>query len=327
MKRRQFIETTGALAGGCFLLGTPSWAQDKFPKQPLKLVVPFSPGGPTDVFGRRYAEYMGRVIGQQVVVENRAGAGGTVGAGVVAHAAPDGYTLLFGTSSTHVTSPMMLANPPYDPLRDFNLIVVGVVPLVIVVKPTLKVSSLPDLLKLIKENPGKITYGSSGPGSINHLGGILMLKQAGELNALHVPYKGTNLAQLAVMSGEVDFVLDTFGTVLNQHRAGTLRILASCGEQRSGVAPDIPTIAEAGVRDASVTTINVVAVPAKTPKSTMDIIVRATKQTMADPRFNALLTEMGIDPVSDADPDKSRKIFADEIARWAPIVKQAGVSL
>lgn len=327
MDRRHFIMGAGALASGNLLASRPSFAQERFPRQPLKLVVPFSPGGPTDVFGRRYAEQMGKVLGQQMVVDNRAGAGGTVGAALVAHGAADGYTLLFGTSSTQVTSPMMLANPPYDPLKDFHLIVVGVVPLVVVVNPALKVSSLGDLLSRIKQSPGKLTYGSSGAGSINHLGGVLMLKQAGGLDALHVPYKGTNLAQMAVMSGEVDFLLDTFGTVLTQHRAGTLKILASCGEQRSGVAPEIPTIAEAGVPGASVTTINVVAFPAQTPRAVTDVIVRATRQVMSDPQLRTTLTEMGIDAVGDADLEKSRNIFAQEIARWGPIVKQSGVRL
>jgi len=326
MDRRNFMGSGLAIAGGLASVA-PTFSQDRFPRQPLKLIVPFSPGGPTDVFGRRYAEQMGRVIGQQVVVENRAGAGGTVGAAAVANAAPDGYTMLFGTSSTHVTSPLMLSSPPYDPLNDFNLLVVGVVPLVVVVNPALQIQTLPELLDLIRKNPGKMTYGSSGPGSINHLGGVLMLKQAGGLDALHVPYKGTNLAQMAVMSREVDFLLDTFGTVLNQHRADTLRILASCGERRSGVAPDIPTIAEAGVQGASVTTINIVALPSKTPRPIMDEIIKATRTAMSAPQLKATLTQMGIDPVADSDLERSKAMFADEISRWSPVVKETGVRL
>lgn len=145
--------------------------------------------------------------------------------------------MLFGTSSTHVTSPLMLANPPYDPLKDFTLLVVGVVPMVVAVNPSMPARTMQEFLALLKANPGKYTFSSAGPGSINHLGGELLKLRAG-FDALHVPYRGTNPAQLALLSGEVDFLLDTFGTALQHHEAGKMRILSTAG---SGVRPQRPT--------------------------------------------------------------------------------------
>jgi tripartite-type tricarboxylate transporter receptor subunit TctC len=327
MKRREFM-TAGLVTGaGALLPASAAMADSSFPARPLKLVVPFTPGGPTDIFGRRYAERLGAALGQQVVVENRAGAGGTIGAGSVATAKPDGYTMLFGTSSTQVTSPLMQANPPYDPLKDFTMLRVGVVPMILVVRPTLDVKDAREFFALLRANPGKFTFGSSGPGSINHLGGELLKMRAGGLDALHIPYKGTNPAQVALMAGEVDFLLDTFGTALQVHQAGKLRILATCGENRSAAAPDIPTIAEAGLTDATITTVNVVALPAQTPAAIVDRIAAATRTVMTEEGMQTALAKMGIEPVTNADPVESGRFFAKEIARWAPIVKASGVRL
>jgi len=320
--------TTGLAASAAALFpATAAIADPDFPARPLKLVVPFPPGGPTDIFGRRYAERLGAALGQQVVVENRAGAGGTIGAGSVATAKPDGYTMLFGTSSTQVTSPLLQANPPYDPLKDFTMLRVGVVPMILVVRPTLEVKDAREFFALLRANPGKFTFSSAGPGSINHLGVELLKLRAGGLDALHVPYKGTNPAQLAVMAGEVDFLLDTFGTALQAHHAGKLRILATCGENRSATAPDIPTIAEVGLTDATVTTVNVVGLPAQTPAAIVDRIASATRTAMSDEGMQAALAKMGIEPVTNADPVESGRFFGNEISRWAPIVKASGVRI
>ncbi|HRO59185.1 MAG TPA: tripartite tricarboxylate transporter substrate binding protein [Burkholderiaceae bacterium] len=325
MDRRGFIVSGVALAGGS-LLATAAGAQDNFPSRPMRLVVPFPPGGPTDIFGRRYAERLSAALGQQLVVENRAGAGGTIGAAAVANARADGYTMLFGTSSTHVTSPLMLANPPYDPLKDFTLLVVGIVPMVVAVNPSLPARTMQEFLALLKAHPGKYTFSSAGPGSINHLGGELLKLRAG-VDALHVPYKGTNPAQLALLSGEVDFLLDTFGTALTHHEAGKMRILATCGERRSPAAPDIPTTLELGIEDSTVTTVNVVALPSSTPAAIVEVIAQATRKVMADEDMVASLTKMSIEPVANADTAKSAAFFEREIARWAPIVRASGVTI
>jgi tripartite-type tricarboxylate transporter receptor subunit TctC len=327
LDRRRFIGTGLVAAGASLGPASQARAQDRYPSRPVKLVVPFPPGGPTDLFGRRYAERAGELLGQQMVVENRAGAGGTIGANHVAKSAPDGYTLLFGTSSTQVTGPLMLAAPPYDPIKDFSLLIVGVVPMILTVRPTLPVNSAQELIALIRANPGKYSFSSAGPGSINHLGVELLKLRAGGLNALHVPYRGTNPAQVALLAGEVDFMLDTFGTSLALHQSGKLRILATCGERRSQVAPDVPTTLELGIPDATVTTVNVVAFPAATPAAVADVLASATRRAMSDPAMAATLAKMGIEPVVDADPARSARFFATEIARWAPIVKASGATI
>lgn len=327
MDRRRFL-ATGLTAAGVSL-GPVARAQQQagFPARPVKLVVPFPPGGPTDVFARRYAERAGELMGQQMIVENRAGAGGTIGANYVAKSNPDGYTLLFGTSSTQVTGPLMSANPPYDPLKDFSLLIVGVVPMVLAVRPTLQVGSAKELIELIRTNPGKYTFSSAGPGSINHLGVELLKLRGGGLKALHIPYKGTNPAQVALIAGEVDFMMDTFGTGLPQHRAGKLRLLATCGEKRSAVAPDMPTTLELGIPDSSVVTVNVVAFPSATPGPIAEALASVTRRVMADENVVASLSKLGIEPVGDADPVRSAAFFATEIARWGPIVKASGATI
>lgn len=328
MDRRTFIAAAGLAAGGGLLgAAAPAGGQERYPSRPVKLVVPFSPGGPTDVFGRRFAERISRELGQPMVVENRAGAGGTLGAGQVARGAPDGYTLLFGTSSTQVTGPLLLPTPPYDPLKDFRMMMVGVVPMVLTVRPTLPVESVRDLIALIRANPGKYTFSSAGAGSINQLGVELLKLKAGGLNALHVPYKGTNPAQVALMAGEVDFMLDTFGTTLPLAQAGKLKILATMGEKRSAAAPDVPTLLELGVPDATCVTVNVLAFPSATPAAITETLVSATRRTMADGELTGTLAKMGIEPVSDADPVRTAAFFANEIARWGPIVKASGASI
>lgn len=324
MKRRHMLMVA---LGSAALLPQRAAAQKPWPEHPLKLVVPFPPGGPTDTFARRYADHLGKALGQPVVVENRAGAGGTIGATSVARSAADGYTVLFGTSSTQVTSPLLMANPPYDPLKDFHLLIVGTVPLVVSVHPALPARSLQEFLQLLRDEPGRYRFSSAGMGAINHLGAELLLSHAGGLKAMHVPYKGTSPAQVAVMSGEVDFLLDTFGTALPSHRAGKVRILATCGDQRSPAAPDIPTVAESGLPQASVATVNVVALPAGVPKAALVALAQATRMAMADPGLIAALIQLGIEPVADADPERSQQFFAAELERWRPIVKASGATL
>jgi len=221
----------------------------------------------------------------------------------------------------------MMATPPYDPLKDFRLLIVGVVPMVLTVRPTLKVETAKELIDLLRANPGKYTFSSAGPGSINHLGIELLKLRAGGLDALHVPYKGTNPAQVALMAGEVDFMLDTFGTSLALHQAGKLRILATMGERRSTVAPAVPTTLELGIPDSTCVTVNVVAFPTATPAPVTDAIVAATKRVMGDEGIAASLGKMGIEPVGDADPQRSAAFFATEIARWGPIVKASGATI
>ena len=326
MNRRKLL--LGAAALGTAGLAAPAvFAQDKYPSKPIKLVVPFPPGGPTDVFGRRYAERLSALLGQTVVVENKAGAGGTIGADLVAKAKPDGYTMLFGSSSTQVTSPLLMPDPPYHPVKDFVLFIVGYVPMVIAVNPALPARTLPELVALLKASPDKYRYSSSGMGSINHLGAELFKMKAGNLSALHVPYKGNSPALQACLSGEVDFMLDTFGTSFSHYKSGKLRYLAICDEKRSALAPEVPTTGESGLPEVQVLTVNPVALPAATPADIVAAVAGATRQVMRDEKLLADLRSMSIDPVADADPVKSAAYFTKEMERWAPIIKATGAKM
>jgi tripartite-type tricarboxylate transporter receptor subunit TctC len=327
MNRRRLLLGMGALAGGASLGVPAAFGQDKYPSKPIKLVIPFPPGGPTDVMGRRYGERLSALLGQPVVVENKAGAGGTIGADLVAKSRPDGYTLLLGSSSTQVTSPLLLPDPPYHPVKDFTLFIIGFVPMVIACNPGMPAKTLQELVALLKADPDKYRYSSSGMGSINHLGAELFKMKAGNLKALHVPYKGNSPALQAALSGEVDFLLDTFGTSFSHYKSGKLRYLAICHEKRSALAPELPTTADCGLPEVLVSTVNPVALPVGTPREIVSIIADATREVMADPKLQADLRSMSIEPVGDADPVKSAAYFSGEMERWEPIIKATGARM
>ncbi|CAN5874034.1 tripartite tricarboxylate transporter substrate binding protein [soil metagenome] len=326
MNRRKLLIAAGALAGSG--LAAPAVrAQDKYPSKPIKLVIPFPPGGPTDVLGRRYGEKLSALLGQTVVIDNKAGAGGILGADLVAKSKPDGYTMLLGSSSTQVTSPLLMPNAPYHPVKDFTLFIIGFVPMVIACNPELPAKTLPELVALLKANPEKYRYSSSGMGSINHLGGELFKLKAGGLESLHVPYKGNSPALQAALSGEVDWLLDTFGTSYSQYKAGKLRYLAICTDKRSAVAPELPTTADCGLPDVLVSTVNPVGLPTGTPPEILKTIAEATRKIMSDEKLQADLRAMSIEPVADADPVKSAAYFTAEMERWAPIIKASGAKM
>lgn len=326
MNRRTLMLGSSALVGTS-TLGFAARAQEKFPSRPIRLVVPFPPGGPTDVLGRRYAERLAAVLGQPVVVENKAGAGGTVGADLVAKSKPDGYTILVGSSSTQVTSPLLMPNPPYHPVKDFTLFILGAVPMVIACNPDLPVKTLPELVALLKANPDKYRYSSSGMGSINHLGGELFKLKAGNLVSMHVPYRGNSPALQAALSGEVNWLLDTVGTSLGHYKSGKLRYLAICADKRSDVIPDVPTTAECGLPDVLVSTVNPVGMPAATPADIVKAYADATRRIVADEKFQADLRAISIEPMTDTDAAKSAAYFTAEMERWEPIIKASGAKM
>ena len=326
MNRRILLAGTGALIGA--RLAAPAvLAQDKYPSKPIRLVIPFPPGGPTDMMGRLYGERLSALLGQPVVIDNKAGAGGIVGADLVAKARPDGYTLLLGSSSTQVTGPLLMPNAPYHPVRDFTLFIIGFVPMVISCNPALPARTLPEFVALLKANPDKYRCGSSGMGSIGHLGGELFKLKAGNLVSLHVPYKGNNVAVQASLSGEVDWLLDTIGTTLGHYKDGKTRYLAICAEKRSATVPEVPTTAEGGLPEVLVSTVNPVALPAGAPDEVVNTIAGATRRIMADDKLQAELRALSIEPVADADAARSAAYFSAERERWAPIIKASGAKM
>jgi tripartite-type tricarboxylate transporter receptor subunit TctC len=263
MDRRTVLGGLPALA---LVTARTARAQDRFPSRPVRLVVPFAPGGPTDVFARRFSDRFARVLGQLVVVDNKAGAGGMLGAQEVVRSRPDGHTLIFHASSSAVTSPLAYRRPLYDPVCDLaQIAVLGVVPFVIAVGPQLQARTLQELVARIREHPGALSFGSAGVGASNHLAGELFLARAGGLRAEHVPYRGSGPAIQDLVAGTTAFMVDTYSTLAALHADGRLSILAALHERRLAAAPTIPTAAEEGVRDAEAGTFNTLAAAAGAP--------------------------------------------------------------
>jgi tripartite-type tricarboxylate transporter receptor subunit TctC len=301
--------------------------QGKFPERPLRLVVPFAPGGVNDIIGRRYAQELTRVLGQNVVVDNRGGAAGAIGSTEVARAKPDGYTLLIANTSTHVVNPIMLANPGYDPLKDFAPIgVITVVPTGVAVHPSLPVKNLKQLVAFAKANPGKLSYGSAGTGSITNLTGELFKKTAGGLNIVHVPYKGAGPGLQELVAGHIPMYTPTISPApLNYHQQGRIRMLAVCSEKRIQAAPDVPTAIEAGMPEMVVYSFAGILTTANAPKGAVDQLHQATLKAMADPEFQEYLRNAGAEPVIDSSPEKMNRFLVGEIKRWTPIMREMGL--
>jgi tripartite-type tricarboxylate transporter receptor subunit TctC len=301
-------------------------AQEKYPDRPIRLVVPFAPGGETDLIGRMWAQKVAPHLGGAIVVDNRPGGGGAVGATEVARAKPDGYTLLAGTTTTQVINPAATANPPYDALKDFVAIgIVSTTPTAIIVNPALPAKTLQELIALARANPGKYSYGSAGQGTITNLTGELFRQLAGGLDLVHIPYKGGGPAMQDLIAGHIPVLTPILSsTVIGHHRAGRARILAINSETRLKAAPDIPTAIESGLPDMKVVVFNAVFAPAGTPRAVIDALVQATAKAKADPGFAADLERAGAEMVADSTPEFATRFIRDEAARWAPIVKASG---
>ena len=297
-------------------------AQGRYPERPIRLVIPFAPGGETDIFSRAIAGKLGEVLGQQIVLENRAGATGIVGTEYVAKSKPDGYTLIFGTAATHALNLAVFKTLPYHPLRDFEPIAfVGSVPLVLLAHPSMP-ANLKDFIVLLKANPGKYSYGAAGS-STSHLG-IELLKAAAGVSAVHIPYKGTGPALQDTISGQVQFMGGSIGVGLPMVQAGRLRAVAVMARQRMAAAPDVPTFAEAGMADFEVGTWNVVMAPLGTPKPIVERLNAAINETLRDPAIRERLTKLGITPVDDSTPAGTADTIGREITKWAKAFELSG---
>jgi tripartite-type tricarboxylate transporter receptor subunit TctC len=324
MKRRTLIiAAAGTLAAPAIVR-----AQGKYPgDRPIKLIIPFAAGGPTDIIGRKVAEKMTRILGQTMVVENKGGAAGAIGAMEGKNAKPDGYTLLFATSSTHAILPTAWVKPQYDAVKDFTPISsVCLNPLILVAHP-----SMPDAVKpfidLMKKNPGKYTYASSGTGSILHLTSEYFKREAGGLDVLHVPYRGSGPAIQDLLPGTVQWMFETFSTMLQQQKAGKVRILGYAHAKRAPIAPDVPTISEAGVPGFEAYTFNLFLGPAGTPPEVVETIDKATRTLMQDQEMIKFLEDIAAVPTPETSPQRTAKFITDEIAKWAPVVKASGIKI
>ena len=323
MHRRQL------LAAGIGALAAPAVARanTKYPDRTIRLVVSFPAGGATDIVGRMFADKLTQLLGQTVIVDNKSGAAGSIGATEVKNAKPDGHTLLVATSSTHAINPTAFVNPPYDPVKDFTPIAsICVNPLVLFANPKLPPTMM-ELVQLMKQNPGKYSYGSAGVGSIIHLAAEYLKRSVGGMDVLHVPYRGGAPAIQGTIAGNVAWSMETFSTTLPLHRAGKLRILAFCHSKRAAIAPEIPTMIEAGVKDYEAYTFNLILGPPGMPKDVVDTLDKASRRVMADPATIKFLEGNAAIPTPDTTPERTAQFIKDELAKWAPVIRDANVRI
>jgi tripartite-type tricarboxylate transporter receptor subunit TctC len=327
MKRRHLLSAGLGLVAAPAIVPGISRAQAKYPERPIRLVIPFAPAGPTDIIGRKVGERMTGLMGQTWVIDNKAGAAGSIGSVEVKNAKPDGYTLLFATSSTHAINPTAYVKPLYDAVKDFTPISsICVNPAVLAVRMDMP-DTVTGLVDLMKKNPGKYSYGSSGTGGIFHLSGEYFKREVGGMDVEHIPYKGSGPALNDMMSGQIAWMFDTFATMLPLHNAGKIRILAIAYSARSPIAPQIPTMIEAGVKGYEAYTFNLILGPANLPKNIVDTLDQASRKMLADADMVKFLNDVGAPPTPDTTPEKTAKFITDEIAKWAPVIKAAGVKV
>src|SRR5687768_12454539 len=294
-----------------------------YPARPIRLIVPYPPGGPTDFVGRIIAQKVSQYVGQQVVVDNRPGAGTIIGSELVARAAPDGYTLLFGTGGGTFLAPLMIPKVPYDPLRDFAPITMLVQsPQVLVAHPSVPATTIPELVALAKAKPGALNFASVGTGTSPHLGGELFQSLTGT-RIVHVPYKGTAPAMTDLMSGQVQLMFTSMPTVLALVKAGKLRLLATGGSKRSAVIADTPTVAETVPGFELITWYGIFA-PAHTPDAIVKRLNAEIAKVLSDPEASERLTAQGLEPVI-MTPAEVRRYTETDVSRWARLIKTAGI--
>lgn len=305
------------------LIPAPAAAQSGYPDRPVRMVIPFAPGGETDIFCRAIADRLGETLGQPIVVENRPGATGIVASEYVAKAKPDGYTLIFGTAATHGLNLSVFKSLPYHPLKDYETVAfVGEVPLVLFAHPSMP-GTLKEFVALLKANPGKYSYGAAGS-STSHLG-VELFKSAAGVTAVHVPYKGTGPALQDTVAGHVQFMGGSIGVGRKMAEAGKLRAIAVMARERMAAAPAVPTFAEAGLPGLEVGTWNVVMAPRGTPKAIVERLNAALNKVLAEPAIRTRLTGLGITPVADSTPQSAAARVEQEIGKWAKAFALAGL--
>ncbi len=313
-----------AILASIILLPAMSWAQS-FPTKPITLIVPFAAGGGTDSIARDVAKSLAEKLGQSVVIDNRGGAGGAIGANMVAKAQADGYTLLFATS-TFITNAAAETHTPYDVEKDFAPVaMLGRGPLLVVASKELGARTIAQLRTIGQARPEGLDFCSAGNGSINHLAGELFRSRT-QLNMTHVPYKGSGPATMDLLAGRVSLFFATVPTILPYVRDGRVTLLAVTGNQRSSLFPETPTMAEAGIKDFSITTWWGVMAPAKTPKAIIDKLNLAINEVAAKDPVRSRLDSEGADAISGSPADFQRAL-GNELSLWRGVVKAAGIKI
>lgn len=304
----------------------PAQAQSDYPNKPIRMIVGFPPGGSTDIIGRVVATKLGDRLGQKIIVENRAGAGGTIGADAAAKAPADGYTLSIGTTSTHAVAPGVYSKLGYDPVKSFAPIsLVAVTPYLLVINPKVEAQNLKEFVALAKREPGKMNFASAGNGSTTHLA-MEMLKGAAGIDLQHIPYKGNAQADLAVIGNEVQALFGSMPALLQNAKSGKVRALAVGTAQRSPALPDVPTVAELGYPGFEATLWLGVFAPAGTPKPIIDRLNKTLVEIAATEDFKSLMERNGADPISNS-PEQFSAMLRAELERYGKVVKALGLRL
>jgi tripartite-type tricarboxylate transporter receptor subunit TctC len=294
-----------------------------YPNRPIRWIVPLPPGGGADIVARTIAERLSRNLGQQVIVDNRPGGGTVIGAELAARSAPDGYTLLLGTATTHAINASLVKNLPYDPIKDFSPVsLVAVLPQIIVAHPSLPAHTLKELISLARKRPGEINFASTGNGSANHLGAE-MLKSVAKVNMVHVPYKGASPALTDLLAGNVQFMFTTIPPALPHVKSGRLKALAVAQAKRSALLPGLPTTGEAGAPGVEASSWNGVLVRAGTPKEIIGKLHGEIVQVMTLADVRERLSAAGVEPFANT-PAEFAAYIDSETARYAKVVRESG---
>jgi len=321
--RRQMLGAGMALAASAAL---PAWAaDDKYPTRPITLVVPFPPGGSVDVMARMYTESLGRLLGVPMVVDNKPGAGGSIGTQFVARAKADGYTLVVSSQSSHLANPLVQPNLGYDPIKDFeNIAMLGRQPNVLAVHPSVPAKTFAEFVAYLKERPGQVNFGSAGAGSMGQLNAEAFLL-AVNAKATHIPYRGGSPHVTALLSNEVQFVLDNLVVFLPHIQAGKLRALAVVAPTRVPQLPDVPTFAELGHPDLNLTSWTGIAAPAGTPAAIVAKIHKAIRTAATEPAMVEHLKTRGVIPPEEMTPAAFEKMMAERLVSYGEVVRRANV--
>lgn len=326
LTRRGFtLALAAGVAAGSFA-ALPAAAQANYPAKPITIVVPFAAGGTTDILARVIGEALKTELGQPVVIDNRAGAGGNIGGALAAKAAADGYTLFMGTVGTHAINASLYKKMPFDPIKDFApLTRVAMVPNLLVAHPSRPYKTVQELVAYAKANPGKVTFGSSGNGSSIHLSGELFDAMA-KVDMIHVPYKGSAPAVSDLIGGQIDIMFDNMPSAIQHVRSGRLKAIAVTTAKRSPELPNVPTIAEAGVPGYEATSWFGMFAPAATPAPVVTRLNTALVKVLRDPEVKKKLAEQGAEPHAEK-PEQFAEFIRKETAKWSQVVKASGASV
>ncbi|HYF09235.1 MAG TPA: tripartite tricarboxylate transporter substrate binding protein [Acetobacteraceae bacterium] len=322
MNRRHMLQLAGAASLAPFARGQ---AQAAWPGQPVRMVVPFAAGGPTDVPARMIADRMSEALPHRVIVENRTGSGVVIGTDLVAKAPKDGSTILY-TTIAHAVLRALFPRLPFDPVADFTPVaLIGQIPMIMLVHPSLNVSNAQELIALLRANPGRYDYASSGNGGAVHLATELFWHMAGGLRVNHVPFRGSSAAMPEILSGRVPMIMDVAAGALPYIQRGELRAIGISDMNRSPAAPNVPTFHEQGVRDFVAYTWHMVMTPSGTPAATVQAINAAVNRAIAQEAVRNRLTELTMNVVTDSTPQSAAAFLASEMAKWEPIIRSANI--